>query len=345
MDAKQVMFRVNEVVFPAFLVGGAVRDIVRGVIPDDWDFASPRLPGDIEDAITAAGKHVYGVGKAFGTLEFKLDGLKVQVTTFRTEQYRDGSRHPEVAFVADLEDDLSRRDFTVNAMAMDPDGDLIDPFGGQGDLVEGILRAVGTPVMRFKEDPLRMLRLARFASQLGFVPDPATLKKAVALGPRITQVSRNRWMPELDKLLMGDEVRHGLGVLAETGLLKYILPEIHLQVGYDQFTPYHSLTLWQHTKEVVALAPQVLDLRWAALLHDVGKPFVAREKAKNFVRDDVEVPQWTYIDHAIVGAELVAGIAARLHWSKQRTETVTNLVANHLSEDSPLKEHDNHSRG
>lgn len=341
---KSLLEEVNSIVGPAWLVGGAVRDILRDLHPDDFDFCTPVLPADMEARIKAADRHVYGVGKDYGTLEFKAQGVKVQVTTFRTEKYKDGSRHPAVAYVAALEDDLARRDFTINAIALDWLGNPVDLFGGASDLEQKVIRAVGKAKDRFKEDPLRMLRMCRFAAQLGFSIDADTMEAARVLAPRITTVARERWVAEIDKLLMGRYVRKGLVGLEISGLLKFILPEVWLQVRYDQQTPYHSKPLWDHTMAVVEAAPQVNDLRWAALLHDVGKPFVARTKSKTFERDGEEVPQVTYIDHALVGAEVVRGIAARLHWSKVRTDTVCNLVANHLNDDSPLKEYDAKAR-
>lgn len=341
---RPLLEEVNSIVAPSWLVGGAVRDIIRGIAPDDFDFCTPMLPGEMEDCIKAADRHVYGVGKDYGTLEFKCQGTKVQVTTFRSEKYKDGSRHPEVAFVASLEDDLSRRDFTINALACSRHGDVLDLFGGMQDLLDETIRCVGKAKDRFKEDPLRMLRMCRFTAQLGFAIAPDTMEAARVLAPRITTVARERWVVELDKLLMAPHVHKGLIALEISGLLKFILPEVWLQVGYDQQTPYHSKPLWDHTMGVTESASKSKDLRWAALLHDVGKPFVARRKSKTFERNGEEVTQITYIDHAIVGAEIVRGIAARLHWSKVQTDTVYNLVLNHLNDDSPLREYDSKAR-
>lgn len=337
---------VSEIIEPVWLVGGAVRDIIRGVEPNDYDFCTPLLPPEVEQRIEAAGRKCYKVGDKFGTLGMHVNGHKVEITTFRKEKYKDGSRHPEVAFTASLEDDLARRDFTVNALAMDISGNIVDLFGGREDLQNGHLKAVGNARERFREDPLRLLRLCRFVAKLDMDVEGTTLQDAIRLAGRITQTSRNRWVPELDSMLMCSEPAKGFRLAQEIGILKFILPELALQWGYDQRTPYHGMSLFEHTMQVVELASgqSTPELRWAALLHDIGKPYVAREKSKTFERDGEEIPQWTYVDHAVVGAELVQGIAARLHWAKVRTDTVGNLVLNHLSEDSPLREYDSKAR-
>ncbi len=324
---------VAEIVSPVYLVGGAVRDELLGAEPHDWDFATPLLPDAIEQAVRAADRKPYLVGSRFGTVGFKVnvDGVwhYVEVTTFRSETYESGSRKPAVEFVSNITHDLSRRDFTINAMAR-KGRRVINPFGGQEDLTNGILRAVGTPSHRFKEDPLRMLRLCRFVSQFGFEIEPTTLKHAQQRAHRILTVSRERWMQELDKLLLGEHVLAGLGALNDTHLLRFVLPEIGLQTGYDQRSPYHDFELWLHTALVVEATPPDLTLRWAALLHDIGKPFVRRERP-----DRANYPQ-----HDLVGAELVLKLAAYLKWSNERRDLVSALVRDHLSESSPLKEAD-----
>jgi len=346
-DWVEIVKEVRSVIYPSYLVGGAVRDITQGVTPKDYDFCTPLLPPEVEALIESAGRKVYHVGDKHGTLGMRVDGQQVEITTFRTEKYTPGSRHPEVSFAATLEDDLARRDFTINAMAMDADTLAVhDPQGGIDDLMDGVLRAVGNARQRFKEDPLRLLRLCRFAAKLDFNVHGETTAAAARCAPSIVNVSRNRWVPELDAILMCDQPSIGLMMAQSIGILKFILPEVSIQAGYDQQTPYHSKTLWGHTMAVVEAAAThgSPELRWAALLHDVGKPFVAREKNKTFLRDGVEVMQKNYIDHAIVGAEIVQGIAVRLHWSKLRGDVVYNLVLNHLNEDSPLREYDSKAR-
>ena len=315
----------------AVLVGGCVRDLVMGREPSDFDLASPLLPDEIEARIRAAGRRAYGVGKRFGTVGFRMGGHVIEVTTYRTEVYEEGSRKPTVDFVPDLTTDLSRRDFTCNAMALKlPEGKLNDPFGGRKDIAAGVLRCVGKAPLRFREDPLRLLRAARFAAQLGFVVEAETERSATKLAHKILSVSKERWGIELDKLLVSANVGAGLRFLAQTRLLNYMLPELAIQVGYDQRSPYHALDLWEHTMKVVAGVPAEADLRWAALLHDIGKPYTRTDK----------VDRSNYVHHELVGAEMVDKIAGYLRWSKDRAGYVRDIVARHLEEGSPLKEAD-----
>jgi tRNA nucleotidyltransferase (CCA-adding enzyme) len=322
---------------PTYVVGGAVRNQLLGIPSPDVDISTPLLPDEIESFIHAAGRKVNPIGKRYGTIITTVDSgvpgakfVPVEITTFRSEKYTEGCRKPDVVFVRDITHDLSRRDFTMNAMAISPKGKLIDPFGGQADIEAKAIRYVGTATTRIKEDPLRMLRLARFASQLGFSPDTQAFDRTKLHAHKILQVSRERWAAELDKLLVGDHVGHGLELLWLTRLMNYIIPELAIQFNYDQNNPHHDFSLHEHTVKVVEAVPAEKNIRWAALLHDVGKPFTRTERPDRS----------NFIHHDEVGAELVRSIAARLKWSKEQTEIVHNLVLNHLVDDSPLKEAD-----
>ena len=329
MEALEVYKAVSAVVDPVYLVGGSVRDILMERECSDFDFTTPLVPDQIEAAVRGAGRRPYLIGKKYGTVGFKADGRVVEVTTFRSEVYPDDTRKPEVVFLDDLAADLARRDFTINAIAMQGE-DVIDLFGGKADIEARVIRAVGEPRERFREDPLRMLRAARFASQLGFSVEPATTSGMERYAHRILHVARERWMIELDKLLVGESVVYGLELLAATGLLRFMLPELHLQVGYDQNSPYHDRTLWEHTLGVVGATQPDVTLRWAALLHDIAKPFVRAEKPDRS----------TYVKHDLLGAEMVERLALYLKWSKRRREAVRELVRDHLLETSPLSEAD-----
>lgn len=326
---EDVITAVEDIVQPAYLVGGSVRDILLGKQPKDYDFATPLTPDEIEDKVRAAGKRPYIAGKRFGTVGFKLNEYFIEVTTFRTETYGK-TRKPDVAFVSDITKDLSRRDFTMNAMAL-RGRHFVDPFSGRKDLVNRVIRSVGNPALRFNEDPLRMLRAARFAAELNFSVEPKTLRAIARHAYKIMNVSHERWMQELDKLLISDHAEVGLRLLAETDLLKFLLPELRLQVGYDQNSPYHSLKLWEHSVSTMLRVPKDPALRWAALLHDVGKPFTRVDKKDRS----------NYMHHELVGAMIVAGIAKRLRWSNERTHAVITLVRNHMSDSSsPLAQAD-----
>lgn len=329
---EDIISAVEAIVQPVYLVGGPVRDILLGKVPKDYDFATPLTPDEIEARVRDSGRRAHVTGKRFGTIGFKLGEHFIEITTFRTEIYGH-TRKPVVEFVHDITEDLSRRDFTINAIALRHHRH-IDPFGGEADLRAGIIRSVGNPALRFNEDPLRMLRAARFAAQLDFAIEPKTLKAIEHHGYKIMRVSHERWMQELDKMLLSDHPAIGLNLLVETDLIKYLLPELRLQVGYDQRSPYHKLALWEHSVSTLLRVPADINLRWAALLHDVGKPFTRTDKADRS----------NYVHHDIVGGMLVLGIARRLRWSNDRTDQVAALVRGHMTDDdSPLAHADGES--
>jgi putative nucleotidyltransferase with HDIG domain len=332
---QHLFHEVESIISPVYLVGGSVRDILLGTIPSDYDFTTPLLPDEIELAIRAAGKRPYLIGKTYGTIGFKLQGHLIEVTTFRTETYSPGSRKPTVTFINDLTYDLSRRDFTINAMALKLDGTLIDPFHGHTDLSNKVIRTVNKAYDRYNEDPLRMLRTARFAAQFHCAIDLESETQAAKKAHKILEISQERWVQELDKLLVSSHVEIGLAFLARTRLLHFMLPELAIQVGYDQDSPYHQLELWEHTMKTVRLVHPGLNLRWAALLHDIGKPYV-RQKNKHGYSN--------YADHELVGAELVTKIGRYLRWSNARTTAVHDLVRRHLETGSPLDDADSAAR-
>ena len=332
-DMNELVEKVEQIIDPAYLVGGPVRDTLLGRKPKDFDFASPLVPDEIEQHVKAAGKRAYITGKRFGTVGFTVNGQFVEVTTFRSETYGK-TRKPEVEFVGSINEDLSRRDFTINAIAQRK-GKLIDPFDGQEDLSSRVIRAVGNPSVRFNEDPLRMLRAARFVAQLDFSIEEKTLASIRKNAHKVMNVSKERWIQELDKLLIADNATKGLQVLADSDLLKFVLPELRLQVGYDQNSDWHDLTLWEHTLHTVDKTKADITLRWAALLHDVGKPFVRTENIRG---------RSNYVFHDTVGTELIYGVGKRLKWSNERLHAVSELVKHHLEDDSPLREADNSSK-
>ena len=326
-EAMAVVRAVGQIISPVYLVGGSVRDSLLGRTPQDYDFTTPLDPDTIEQAVRDAGKRPYLIGKRYGTVGFKLDNHFIEVTTFRTERYLPGSRKPDVEFTHDITYDLSRRDFTINAMALRDDGHLVDPFGGRTDLESRIIRTVNKPYDRYNEDPLRMLRAARLAAQLNFSVDTDSEKQAAKKAPKILEVSKERWTQELDKLLITDHPEIGLEFLAITRLLHFILPELAVQIGYDQKSPYHELDLWQHTLKTVRLSPSELHVRWAALLHDIGKPYVQITNSRGYSN---------YTHHDVIGAEMVSKIAYHLKWSKERTVIIKQLVRDHLQDGSPI---------
>lgn len=334
-DILHLFQEVEAVISPVYLVGGSVRDLLLGAAPSDYDFTTPLLPDEIELAIRQAGKRPYLIGKTYGTIGFKLQGHLIEITTFRTEMYTTGSRRPTVTFINDLTYDLSRRDFTINAMALKSDGTLIDPFYGHSDLQNMLIRTVNKAYDRYNEDPLRMLRTARFAAQLNASIDTEAEVQATKKAHKILEISQERWVQELDKLLVSDNTTTGLQFLARTHLLNFMLPELAIQVDYNQDSPYHQLDLWEHTIKTVRLVHPGLNLRWAALFHDIGKPYVRQVNKHGYSN---------YTDHELVGAELVTKIGRYLRWSNVRTATIHDLVRHHLEAGSPLEDADSAAR-
>lgn len=319
-DVRNVYRDVAAIVGPVYLVGGSVRDLLMGRPCDDYDFATPLRPDEVEIAVRAAGRRPYLTGKRFGTVGFSVSGRKVEVTTFRAESYAGDSRRPDVEYLDDLGDDLARRDFTVNAMALHGEV-VVDPHGGQADIAARRIRAVGEPSARFAEDPLRILRAARFAAQLDFTIDPATAAGMSSGADLILRVARERRAAELDKLLVGRAVSRGLCVLADTGLLGYLLPELALQAALPRPEPGQPGTLWDHTVETVVATPPDLTLRWAALLSDVAVPYLAG--AGVFATAD-RCPARGRED---LGAEIAERMGLHLRWSVARRDAVRALVS------------------
>lgn len=255
------------------VVGGAVRDELLGRPHADWDLATNLMPQAVMARARAAGLRAIPTGLQHGTVTVMLEERPVEVTTFRSDgAYLDGRRPESVVLGVSLEEDLSRRDFTINAMALPlRGGGLVDPFGGRADLASRRIRAVGDPLRRFAEDGLRTLRACRFAAQLGFEVDAATL---AAIPPRLDvarKVAVERVFIELTKLLCGTEPARGLDLLARTGLLDLWMAELRPMIGCLQ-NRHHRFDVWTHALEAVRLVPADPAMRWAALLHDAGKP-------------------------------------------------------------------------
>lgn len=319
------------------LVGGPVRDAVLGRSSADLDFTTTARPEDTETILrewTRDGA-IWDMGREFGTLGGVRDGVKVEITTYRTESYDPTSRKPQVAYGDTLEGDLSRRDFTVNAMAVRlPSLDLVDPFDGLADLARTVLRTPVGPQQSFTDDPLRMMRAVRFVSQLGFRIEDATADAIEELSERITIVSAERVREELVKLMLGAHPRGGLELMTELGLAAHVLPELPaLQLEIDEH--HHHKDVYQHTLTVLDQAIDLespagsdgpcarpdLVLRLAALMHDVGKPATRRFEAGGAV---------TFRFHETVGAKMTARRMKALTFDKDTTKKVARLVELHL---------------
>ncbi|MCA9877157.1 MAG: HD domain-containing protein, partial [Thermomicrobiales bacterium] len=314
-----------------FLVGGIVRDALVGLpAPADLDFATSAPTHVTTTLLEQAGAaSTYAIGERFGTIGAVFGEpaarSQIEITTYRRETYPDATRFPDVAFDATLTDDLSRRDFTMNAIALDPlTGAVADPWGGEADIALATVRAVGEPGARFAEDPLRLLRAARFVAQLGFRLDWQTEQAMTEQASSLQRISHERVLAELTRLLTGQWADHGLDVLRRTGLLRVALPELDalaneadLDLGERRG---REKDLWDHTVRVVTQAPSRPAVRWAAFLHDAAKP---RTRSVDL---DGEVH---FFGHERVGAEMARALLGRLGADKALRARVATLVELH----------------
>lgn len=271
-EVKTIIETLTEAGFEAYAVGGAVRDSLLRRTPGDWDVTTSAKPAEVK----ALFKNTIDTGIAHGTVTVRLHRRSFEVTTYRIDGAYADNRHPEsVTFTGALKEDLLRRDFTINAMAYNDTDGLVDLFGGQIDLENRIIRAVGDPYARFTEDALRIMRCVRFAAQLGFSIEKETYSAAKALAHTVKNISRERVREELVKILMSGHPEDVL-VLQDIGVLQDILPEFSEMIGCEQHTPFHCMDVASHTVEVLKNIPEDRILRIAALLHDTGKPAVKR---------------------------------------------------------------------
>lgn len=306
--------------YQCFLVGGSVRDAIVGREPEEFDFATDARPEAIEAALRPVADHLWLQGARFGTIGAQVGGIPCEVTTFRADVYHPASRKPEVAYGDDVETDLSRRDFTVNAMALRlPDPVLVDPFDGAGDLAARRLRTPLTPEVSFTDDPLRMLRAARFIAAFGLDPAPELVAAVEMHRPRLEIVSAERIRDELSKLLIVDDPGPGLWFLARTHLADEFLPELNaMQLEQDPI--HHHKDVLAHTIAVVQRTSPDLELRVAALLHDIGKP-----KTRSFERRRA-----TFHHHEVVGARMARERLVALRFPTEVVEHISRLVYLHL---------------
>lgn len=309
------------------LVGGTVRDALLGRAGDDLDFATDAEPGQVRRIVTGYAEAIWDTGIAYGTLGLRRSRHRLEITTYRTEAYAPESRKPEVRYGTSLPEDLSRRDFTINAMALSlPDGVFLDPFGGLRDLDDGLLRTPSRPAEAFSDDPLRILRAARFAAQLSFDVDEVVMRSMTAMADRIAIVSAERVQGELSKLVLAPRPRRGLELLVETGVAEYVVPELpRLRLTADPLHRHkdvyeHTLTVLDQAIELEADGPDLV-LRLAALLHDIGKP-----KTRAFTPGGGV----SFHHHEAVGRDMARTRLAALRYPKALIDDVARLVELHL---------------
>lgn len=312
---KEILERLEGAGYEAWCVGGAVRDALLGREPGDWDVTTGALP---EAVMALFGPDAQPTGLKHGTVTVG-GGRGVEVTTYRVDgDYSDHRRPDSVAFTRSLAEDLARRDFTVNAMALSLRGELRDPFGGREDLKRGILRAVGDPGKRFDEDALRILRGLRFAARLGFAIEEETAAAMLDKAPLLAAIAPERLRSETEGLLLGDHAAQVL--LRWPRVLGVFLPEILPAVGFDQRSRYHCYDVWEHTARAVEATPPDPILRWTMLFHDLGKP-------ETFTVDGDGTGH--FYGHWRPGAAHAAAIMDRLRFDHQSKKDILLLVERH----------------
>lgn len=312
----KLMGLLEDAGYEAWTVGGCVRDSFLSLTPNDWDLCTNALPQEMKQVFS--GFPLVLNGEKHGTVSVIVDGIMVEITTFRSEGDYSDSRHPQwVHFETDICKDLARRDFTVNAMAYSPKRGLADPWGGQQDLKKRVLRAVGNPEQRFREDALRILRGARFAARFSLVPEESTLAAMNALCPSIAFLARERVFSELCGFLTAADT---VDVIAFQKVLTAAIAELSPMVGFQQHNPYHIYDVYTHTAHVVGNSPATLVSRWAALLHDVGKP-------STFSQDEDGIGH--FYRHAQVGKVMAQDILEHLRAPKALTQQVCAIISYH----------------
>ncbi len=324
----KIIKKLENASFEAYIVGGCVRDLLRNKPPKDWDIATSANPQEIQKLFP---RSFYD--NAFGTVgvptKEKKESLKVvEITTFRTETKYSDKRHPDqVKFAKTLEEDLKRRDFTINAMAAKSKNqgsglEIIDPFEGRKNLKEGIIKTVGDPNERFSEDALRLMRAVRFATELNFTIEEETLKAIRKNAESLREIAHERIRDELIKIIASDRAHFGIMYLHEAGLLQYIMPELEKGIGISQ-NHHHPYDCYYHniySLEYAAAQNYSLEVRLAALLHDIGKPYVKEGLGSRA----------TFYNHAQFGAKVAQTILKRLKFPKKLVDKVTHLVEFHL---------------
>ncbi len=316
-----------------YLVGGSVRDALLSRLDSDLDFTTNARPEQIQQAVRGWADALWDTGIEYGTVGVGKGDQRLEITTFRADSYDQVSRNPQVRFGDRLEDDLVRRDFTANAMAVriDPDkpggiGDFHDPLGGLAAVRAKTIDTPAAPEQSFGDDPLRMLRAARFVSQLGFTVAPRVVAALVEMAPQLSRITAERVAAELDKLLLGADPVAGIDLMVQTGLGDVVLPEVgQMRMAIDEHHQHkdvywHSLTVLRQAIDLEDEGPDLV-LRWAALLHDIGKPATRKHEPDGGV---------SFHHHEVVGAKMVRKRMRALKYSKQMVDDVSQLVYLHL---------------
>ncbi|WP_138160327.1 CCA tRNA nucleotidyltransferase [Peptoniphilus catoniae] len=318
-EILEILKILNENSYKAYIVGGALRDYLLGKLPHDFDLTTDARPEEVEALFKNEILHT--VGKKFGTVTILHKGYQVEITSFRLENDYINHRKPKsVVYTKSLEEDLKRRDFTVNAMVMDRFFNIIDPFCGKEDLKNRIIRSVGDPDRRLKEDALRILRAIRF-STAGFTLDEDLRESIFENRELLKSISKERIAMEFNKIMVSDKPSDALSLMEDTGVLGVLFPDLQRTVGYDQMTPYHIRTLFDHIKCVVDHTDPVLSIRLAALFHDISKP------------DTLSIGEdgrGHFFNHDILGANRAEEILRYYRYPNKLIEKVKILIEDHM---------------
>jgi len=318
-EVKYIIDTIESNGYDAYAVGGCIRDSLRGETPKDWDVCTSALPEEIKECF--AGKKIIETGLQHGTLTLVLNKAPYEITTYRTDgKYTDYRRPDKVKFVGVLKRDLARRDFTINALAYNPKTGVVDYYGGQQDLSNGVIKCVGNPNKRFQEDALRIMRALRFASELGFKIDEDTAKAMHDSRGLLNKIAAERIAAELNKMLIGRGVSK---LLADhVSIITEIIPELIPTIGFNQNSPYHFYDVYTHMLKSVESAPQDAAIRLTLLLHDIGKPscYTEDDRGGHFYK------------HQQVGSEMAGQILRRLKYDNNTVGTVKQLVLYHDAE-------------
>lgn len=326
---------------PVYFVGGCVRDIIMGIEPHDYDMCTSMEPEDMQRWIKSKGRKPWLQGKKFGTIGFKQEGIIVEITTYRKETYDFKTRKPNVVFSKYVQEDLGRRDFTINALICDLEGHVKDYYGGLDDIKDKVLRSVGEPKLRFKEDPLRILRGIRHACKYGFGIEEKTLEKMIHCRWELLRLSKERIREEMEKVfeLPPKEMGHAMDHYFMYDIFQVLFPELHLQKDYDQQSPYHKYCLDLHTVLVMERIRKEMNSKdnlWTALFHDIGKPFVRTLNKKH--------TYYNYINHDVLGAAITERLLLDYKFSNESRKFIVSSIKGHIKEESWLKPYDDVSK-
>ena len=325
---ENIINKLEDNGFNAYIVGGSVRDILLRIIPKDYDITTDATPSQILQVFKEY--KTLEVGKKFGTVVVIQEEGNIEVTTFRSDgNYLDGRRPEEVYFSKNLLDDLSRRDFTINAMAYNKNIGLIDYFNGKEDLEKKSIRAVGNPKDRLKEDILRIMRAIRFATELDFSIEEKTYEACKEYGKLISNISMERIQSELFKILLSEKPSYGIRLLKEVGILELVFPEMMKAVGFNQLNPHHDKDVFEHILCVLDKVEPIIHLRLAALLHDIGKPYTLTVDENGIGH---------FYDHEKIGAKMAKEILQRWKVSNETIEKVCILIYKHMTQHANMKE-------